>query len=111
MREINNIQDYQEIIKGNKPVLLDFYADWCGPCQTQLPIIEKLAKEYDREFVIAKVNVDKSPELSQKFNVRSIPALFFIQDGEVKESLGGLQSETILSRKIKQYSKTFILKF
>ena len=110
MKEINNINDFLEIIKGDKPVLLDFYADWCGPCQTLLPIVEKLAVKHDSDFVIAKVNVDKNLELSQKFNVRSIPALFFIQDGEVKENLNGLRTERELYEKIHQYSKTFTLK-
>ncbi len=106
MKEIINIQEYQEIIKGNKPVLLDFYADWCGPCQTLLPIVEKLAEEHKSDFVIAKVNVDKNPELSQQFKVRSIPALFFLQDGEIQESLNGLQTYAALDAKVHEYSNT-----
>ena len=104
MREIANINDYQEIIKADKPVLLDFYADWCGPCQTLLPIVERLADKHKADFVIAKVNVDKNPELSQKFNIRSIPALFFIQEGEVIENINGLRTEKELDDKIHQYS-------
>ncbi len=104
MREIQNVNDFNEIVKGNKPVLLDFYADWCGPCQTLLPIVEKLANKHESDFTIVKVNVDKNPELSQKFQVRSIPALFFIKDGEVKESLNGLRTEKELDDKIHQYS-------
>lgn len=104
MREIRNINEYQEVINGNKPVLLDFYADWCGPCQTLLPIVEKLAVKHESDFVIAKVNVDNNPELAQKFSVRSIPALFFIQDGEIKERLVGLQTESALDGKISEYS-------
>tara|TARA_B100000809_G_C15137276_1_gene531235 strand:- start:5645 stop:5974 length:330 start_codon:yes stop_codon:yes gene_type:complete len=104
MKEIQNINELQEIIKGDKPVLLDFYADWCGPCQTLLPIVERLAVKHQSDFIIAKVNVDKNPELSQKFKVRSIPALFFIQDGELKESLAGLRTERELDEKIHQYS-------
>jgi thioredoxin 1 len=104
MKELQNINEFQEIIKGDKPVLLDFYADWCGPCQTLLPIVERLAVKHEADFVIAKVNVDKNPELSQKFNVRSIPALFFIQNGEVKENFFGLRTEQELEAKIHQYS-------
>ena len=104
MREIQNTQEFKTIIEGNKPVLLDFYADWCGPCQTLLPIVEKLANEHETDFVIAKVNVDKNPELAQQFSVRSIPALFFIKDGEVKEHLNGLQTESALHAKIHEYS-------
>tara|TARA_B100000497_G_C7671245_1_gene405089 strand:- start:206 stop:535 length:330 start_codon:yes stop_codon:yes gene_type:complete len=109
MKEIKNAKEYQEIISGNKPVLLDFYADWCGPCQSQLPVLEKLALEYDSDFEIAKINVDTNPELAKKFGVRSIPALFFIQDGEIKESLNGFQSESVLENKLNQYSENVTL--
>ena len=105
MQEINNINDYTTIINGNKPVLLDFYADWCGPCQTLLPIIEGLATKHKSDFVIAKVNVDKNKELAQKFAVRSIPALFFIENKEIKEKLVGLQTTAALDQKIHTYLK------
>ena len=104
MREVKSVKDYGELIKGDKPVLLDFYADWCGPCQTLLPIVEKLAEQHKSDFVIAKVNVDKNPELSEKFGIRSIPNLFFIRDGEVLENVTGLQTEAMLDNKIHQYS-------
>ena len=105
MIEVNNINDYQNIINSNKPVLLDFYADWCGPCQTLLPIVEGLATKHDSDFVIAKVNVDNNRELAQKFAVRSIPALFFIENGEIKERLVGLQTSSVLDQKIYTYLK------
>jgi len=105
MLEINNITDYQTIINENKPVLLDFYADWCGPCQTLLPIIEGLATKHETDFVIAKVNVDNNRELAQKFTVRSIPSLFFIENGEIKERLVGLQTKSALDQKIHTYLK------
>lgn len=104
MKEINNIKEYQDIINGDKPVLLDFYADWCGPCQALLPTVEKLAEKHESDFVIAKVNVDKNRDLAQQFRVRSIPALFFIQDGEVKEKILGLQTESFLDSKIHSYA-------
>ena len=105
MREVNNISDYQNLINSNKPVLLDFYADWCGPCQTLLPIVEGLATKHDSDFIIAKVNVDNNRELAQKFAVRSIPALFFIENGEIKERLVGLQTTSDLDEKIHTYLK------
>lgn len=103
MKEIINTQDYQEIINTNKPVLLDFYADWCGPCQTLLPIIEKFATKNSSEFVVAKINVEKNRELAVEFSVRSIPALFILKDGEVKENFVGVQSEAFLQEKMNQY--------
>ncbi|PHN03139.1 thioredoxin [Flavilitoribacter nigricans] len=106
MRTIKNAADFQAITESGKPVLLDFYADWCGPCQVLLPTVEKLAEKHADDFIIAKVNVDKYPELAQQFGVRSIPALFFLQNGEVQESLVGVQTETALENKIREYSVT-----
>jgi len=105
MQEINNINDYTAIINGDKPVLLDFYADWCGPCQTLLPIVEGLATKHESDFVIAKVNVDKNKVLAQKFAVRSIPALFLIDNKEIKEKLVGLQTSSGLDQIITKYIK------
>lgn len=103
MSEIKNINDYNEIVNGDKPVLLDFYADWCGPCQTLLPIVNELAETHKDDFVVAKVNVDKNRELAFEYGVRSIPALFFVTDGEVQEKLVGLQTKDVLNDKIKSY--------
>ena len=104
MKEIKNLNDYQTIIDSGKPVLLDFYADWCGPCQILLPTVEKLADKHEDDVVVAKVNVDKNPELSQQFGIRSIPALFFLKDGQITESFVGLQTEAALDAKIQQYT-------
>lgn len=103
MKEINNTQEFKTLVEGNKPVLIDFYADWCGPCQTLLPIVEKLADKHSDTVEIVKVNVDKNPELSQQFSVRSIPALFFIKDGKVVENILGIQSEGVLNSKIEHH--------
>ncbi len=103
MKEINNTQEFYSLVKGKKPVLLDFYADWCGPCQSLLPIVEKLADKHGDKIEIVKVNIDKNPQLSQRFSVRSIPALFFIKEGEVVENTMGMQTESTLDSKIMQY--------
>lgn len=104
MKEITNANQFQELVQGQKPVLLDFYADWCGPCQTLLPIVEKLAVQHENDFEIVKVNVDKNPTLAQQFQVRSIPMLFIIKDQEVKEKMVGVQTEAALHQKIHNYS-------
>lgn len=106
MREIKNVSEFQAIAAQNKPVLLDFYADWCGPCKVQLPIVEELADKYNEDFIIAKVNVDHVGELAQEFGVRSIPSLFFLQGGEVKEKLVGIQTAATLEKKIEAYTVT-----
>ncbi|BDS09910.1 thioredoxin [Aureispira anguillae] len=105
MKEIKSVQDFNEIIRQDKPVLLDFYADWCGPCQALLPTVEKLANQYSDKIEVAKVNIDQNNALAAKLNVRSIPALFFIQDRAVKEKLVGFQSEAALNSKFAAYSR------
>ena len=104
MKEIKNVAEFNQLLQEGKPVLLDFYAEWCGPCQVLLPTVEKLAQKHEGQFNIAKVNVDHNAELSQQFGIRSIPALFFIREGKVQERLVGLQTEATLEKKIEQYS-------
>ena len=103
MKEIKDVKAFNAVINQDKPILLDFYADWCGPCQTLLPTVEKLANKYDGEFVVRKVNVDNNPALAQQFKVRSIPALFVIKDKKVEKSLVGLQFEHALEQVIQEY--------
>ena len=75
--------------KGNKPAIVDFYADWCGPCRAIAPTLQELANQYGDEIVIYKVNIDKSPELAQAFGIRSIPAVMYIPlKGEPAMTLG-----------------------
>ena len=104
MKELNSKNELNELLNANSPILLDFYADWCGPCQTLLPIVESLAEEHKDDFVIAKVNVDKNEELTKDFQVRNIPALFLIKNQEVKEKLVGLQTKEHLNNIIQQYA-------
>jgi len=100
MKTIENIEAYENLINQEKPILLDFYADWCGPCQSLLPTVEKLAGEYKGKIEIQKVNVDKNNELASKFGVRSIPSLFFMKNAEVVDTLNGAVTETVLREKL-----------
>jgi thioredoxin len=100
MKTIENKSDYETLLKQDRPILLDFYADWCGPCQALLPTVEKLSKEYEGTIEIQKVNVDQNSELAKQFEVRSIPALFFIKDSKVIDKLNGTVPENILREKL-----------
>jgi thioredoxin 1 len=95
IRQLTNT-NFQETIAANEVVLADFYADWCGPCQALHPALEALDKEFDGKVVISKINVDKNPELSQQFEVTSIPALFYFKSGKLVSKQKGLQPITVL---------------
>ncbi len=90
----NNFEE--EVLKSEKPVLLDFWASWCGPCKMIAPIIDEIAEEHP-EIKICKVNVDEEQELALKYNVMSIPTLFVVKDGEiVNTSMGAKPKHQIL---------------
>ena len=83
-----NKNNYDEVIANEKPVLIDFYAEWCGPCRIVAPIVEEIASEHP-EYVIGKVNVDQEAELASKYGVFSIPTLVVLRNGKVSRKLSG----------------------
>ena len=87
-------------LASDKPVLVDFWAEWCGPCRMVGPVVEEIAQEYGDKAVIGKVNVDEAPNLSAKFGVRSIPMLVFMKDGAAKDSVVGVQSKDALMKRL-----------
>lgn len=85
-----NKNNFNLIENSSKPVLVDFYADWCGPCKMLSPIIEEIARERD-DILVAKINVDEESELAGRFNVMSIPSLFVIKNGKIVNQASGVR--------------------
>ncbi len=87
--ELTDSNFAEEVEKSDKPVLVDFWAEWCGPCRMVGPIVDELAGEYEGKAKVGKVNVDNNPDVSVKFGIRSIPALLIFKDGEVVDQIIG----------------------
>ena len=94
-------QNFDEIIQKSKvPVLIDFWAEWCGPCKMLTPVIEELAAEYGETVKIAKVNVDQQPDLAARYGIRSIPTIIIFRGGEIAEQMVGMQAKEALKAKL-----------
>ena len=92
--------NFEEITSSNLPVLVDFWAEWCGPCKMIGPVVDELAGEYDGKVVIGKVNVDENPETAAKFMVRSIPTLLILKGGEIVDKQVGAVPKSTLAQKL-----------
>ena len=102
VKHVNLASFETEVLHSHIPVIVDFYADWCGPCRMLAPTLEKVAQSYDGQVKIVKVNVDEESELAGQFSVSSIPTLAFVVQGEVVGQSAGVASERDLSSVIEQ---------
>lgn len=92
--------NFGALVATGKPVVIDFWATWCGPCQRMTPLIEALAEDYDGKAIVGKCNVDEEDELAVQFGVRSIPTVVFLKDGEVRDMQVGLCPQSVLEEKL-----------
>ena len=97
IKDLNHENFENEISKSTLPVLVDFWAEWCGPCKTLTPILEELSLELEKKLQVAKVNLDENQDLASKFSIRSIPTLLLFKDGELIDTKVGLLPKNDLS--------------
>ena len=104
LQAVTNEDFEQSVILAETPVLVDFYADWCGPCKTQAPVLGELAQEFDGKVKFAKVDidVDENKDLAVKYNVLSVPTLILFSNGEVKETMVGVTKKSKLKQTLEE---------
>ena len=92
----------QMVLKSDKPVMLDFWAEWCQPCKMLAPTVEELAGEYDGKILVGKLNVDDNPNTSTNYGIRGIPTLLFVKGGQVVQQLVGVKSKAEIKKVIEE---------
>jgi thioredoxin 1 len=93
----------ETVLKNDKLTVVDFWAEWCGPCRVVGPIVEQLGREYEGKAVVGKLNVDYNPEVSMKYGIRNIPTILFIKNGQVVDKQVGAVPRTVLENKLKAH--------
>ena len=97
------MSDFNELINSTKPTLVDFYADWCGPCRTMSPLIESTKKDLGDGATVLKIDIDKNSDVAIKYGIRSIPTLLIFKEGEVVWRQSGVPSKSLIVESVKKF--------
>lgn len=100
MCEVFDLRKFEESVASGKPMMVDFGAEWCGPCKAMEPVIRELAKEYEGRIVVGSCDVEENNALAVRFSIRNVPTVLFLKNGEVVDSLCGIGSENDTRRKV-----------
>ena len=100
--EITDANFDELVAKSNKPVMLDFWAEWCGPCRMVGPLVAEISNEYEGKAVVGKVDVDNNPEISMKFGIRNIPTILYFKGGQVVDKQVGAVPKNVLADKLQK---------
>lgn len=98
--EITDANFDTEVINSDKPVLIDFWAVWCGPCKLIAPVVEEVSKEYEGRFKVGKMDIDNNPNVAMKYGIRSIPTLLIFKDGKVVDQIVGAVPKNVITSKM-----------
>lgn len=102
-KNVTTASFHADVLQSSKPVLVDFWAEWCGPCRAVAPVLDEISAEYGDKITIVKVNVDEEPQLAQAYNVVSIPALQVFQNGELVKQVIGAKPKPILVNELSEF--------